>query len=102
MTTPLERADDLARERLEREVSERRIAAGRARVRRQRALVARFPARSESGGTATRLLLALEASLREWEKHHCLILERIAYLESLTVPEPGRDGQGTLPAGADD
>lgn len=76
--------------RLEKEVlikAERDIEDGARRLRNQQQLLSELQAGGHDFTQAERLVLLLQQTLIEWERHRVLIEERIAYLERQLFPE---------------
>jgi chromosome segregation ATPase len=62
------------------------IEAGWNRLQNQHDLLASLRANGENTREAERLMLVMEQTLTEWERHRVLIQERIAYLQSCSGP----------------
>lgn len=62
------------------------IEAGWTRLRNQQDLLSSLHAAGENTREAERLVLLMEQSLIEWERHRILIVRRIAYLEHASPP----------------
>jgi hypothetical protein len=61
--------------------AERDIEEGWKRLRNQQELFLELQAAGHDTGQAERLILLLERTLVEWERHRALIEQRVAYLE---------------------
>jgi hypothetical protein len=61
--------------------SEDDIRHGRERLRHQQELLQQLLARGRDTRQADRLVELMKATLVQWERHHVMIVERIAYLE---------------------
>jgi hypothetical protein len=81
-----DRAEELASEKALLVKSENDILRGRQRLHHQESLLLELQAEGHDTRQAERLVELLKATLVEWERHHVMIAERIAYLES-TLPD---------------
>lgn len=81
------RAEELRAERALLVKSENDIRNGRERLRNQEHLLEGLRANGHDTNQAERLVELMKATLVEWEHHHVMIADRIAYLES--VPANG-------------
>jgi hypothetical protein len=79
------RAEELATEKALLLKSEDDIERGRVRLRHQENLLLELRADGHDTRQAERLVELLRETLIEWERHHVMIAERIAYLESVST-----------------
>jgi tryptophan 2,3-dioxygenase len=80
-----DRSEELAAEKALLVKSENDIQRGRQRLRDQQALLMELRADGHDTRQAERLVDLMKASLVEWERHHVMIAERIAYLKSMST-----------------
>ena len=78
---PVDRADELRAERALLLKADDDIAEGRTRLRNQQDLLAELRAHGHDTGQAEHLVVLLEQTLTEWERHRTLIEQRVVYLE---------------------
>jgi hypothetical protein len=83
MASAAERAVELAAEKALLVKSEDDIQRGRQRLRNQEYLLLELRTDGHDTRQAERLVELMKATLVEWERHHVMIAERIAYLESV-------------------
>jgi hypothetical protein len=76
------RVEELAAEKAYLLKSEDDIEQGRSRIRHQEYLLLELRTDGHDTRQAERLVEFLKATLVEWERHHVMIAERIAYLET--------------------
>jgi len=76
------RAEELRAEKALLVKSENDIGLGRQRLRNQENLLLELQADGHDTRQAERLVELMRETLAEWERHHVMIAERIAYLES--------------------
>ena len=80
--SPGQRAEALRAEKALLVKSEDDIRLGRERLRHQQDLLQELQADGHDTEQAQRLVELMKATLVEWERHHVMIAERIAYLET--------------------
>jgi hypothetical protein len=81
MGSAAERAEELRAEKALLVKSQNDIDKGRQRLRDQEDLLLELRADGHETKQAERLVELMKATLVEWERHHVMIAERIAYLE---------------------
>jgi hypothetical protein len=81
-----ERAEELRAEKALLVKSENDIGRGRQRLRNQENLLLELRADGHDTEQAERLVELMKETLAEWERHHAMIVDRIAYLESVQQP----------------
>jgi hypothetical protein len=86
MRSAAQRAEELRAEKALLVKSRDDIDRGRLRLRHQENLLLELRADGHDLRQAERLAELMKATLVEWERHHVMIAERIAYLES-ALPE---------------
>jgi hypothetical protein len=87
MGSVADRAEELAAEKVFFLKSENDIQRGRLRLRHQVNLLRELQADGHDTSQAERLVEIMKATLVEWERHHVMIAERIAYLETAPPPD---------------
>lgn len=88
MANSAERAEELRREELLLLKSATDIDEGGKRLRDQLDRLTWMQDTGHDTQQAERLVLALKESLTEWQRHHVLIEQRIAYLRTVVDPAP--------------
>jgi hypothetical protein len=81
---PTDPADQLRVEKAQLRKAEQDIEEGWRRLRNQQQLLSDLQAGGHDFSQAERLVLLLQQTLAEWERHRVLIEERITYLEHLS------------------
>jgi hypothetical protein len=87
MAFPTDPAGQLRTEKALLIKADKDIVDGRQRLRNQQHLLEDLHAGGHDSTQAERLVVLLEQTLMEWERHRVLIEERVAYLERQTHPE---------------
>jgi len=80
-----DRTEELTAEKALLVKSENDILRGRQRLHHQESLLLELRADGHDTRQAERLVDLMKATLVEWERHHIMIAERIAYLESVST-----------------
>jgi hypothetical protein len=86
--SPADRAEELRREELLLIKSATDLNEGGKRLRDQQDRLTWLQDAGHDTRQAERLVLALRESLTEWQRHHVLIVQRIAYLRTMVLPVP--------------